>query len=97
MDFAWPDVDVALEVDGPHHFRPEGAVRDRVRDAELRRGGWIVLRVDYAGSRDDLRAQLARVAQIVRMLRDRNGHWPDAARLVRIIRDRNGRQPDAVS
>jgi len=46
IDFAYVPERVAIEVDGPHHRRPEVAARDRRRDAYLRARGWEVLRFD---------------------------------------------------
>lgn len=46
LDFAWPDVSLDVEIDGPRHRRPEVAARDRRRDAYLRSHGWEVLRFD---------------------------------------------------
>lgn len=46
IDFAYPDVLVAVEVDGPHHRLDPVQARDRRRDAYLRSLGWEVLRFD---------------------------------------------------
>jgi len=46
IDLAYPDVLVAVEVDGPHHRLPAVQARDRRRDAYLRSLGWEVLRFD---------------------------------------------------
>jgi very-short-patch-repair endonuclease len=70
LDFAWPRIKVALEVDGWHHRSPEGAARDARRDATLRAAGWLVFRVDDLDL-ESLPTQVARVAQVVRMLEDR--------------------------
>jgi hypothetical protein len=61
LDFAWLEPMIALEYDGyaAHSGRSE---RDAARDEDLRRRGWIVIRVG-AG---DLRAP-ARMASAVRM------------------------------
>jgi len=50
LDFAWPEPMIALEYDGyaAHADRSE---RDEARDEDLRRRGWIVIRVGA----DDLR------------------------------------------
>lgn len=45
LDFAVPKVKIAIEVDGPHHLRPDVAHRDALRDAWLRERGWVILRV----------------------------------------------------
>ncbi|MEB3049002.1 DUF559 domain-containing protein [Mycolicibacter sp. MYC123] len=66
LDYAWPDVSAALEVDGPHHWHPDVAVNDVARDARLRDLGWLVLRINDGPQID---GQLCRVAQVVRALR----------------------------
>lgn len=65
LDFAWVDLKIALEADGPHHLLPTGAERDARRDRELRLAGWLVLRVNDADE-DTLADQLVRVARAVR-------------------------------
>jgi very-short-patch-repair endonuclease len=72
IDFAWPAKRLALEVDGPHHWRPDIAVRDVARDAYLRAHGWLVLRIDDTD--DTLEDQLLRAVDVVRSVRD---HKPD--------------------
>ena len=67
LDFAWISVQVALEVDGPHHGRPDVAFKDAYRDRELRERGWIVLRVDVG---DGLEAQLARASLVIHALKE---------------------------
>jgi very-short-patch-repair endonuclease len=54
LDFAWPDLRVALEYDGyeAHEDRRE---RDSARDADLRRRGWKVIRADASDLRDPTR------------------------------------------
>ena len=46
LDLAYVEDMVDVEIDGPHHRRPEVAARDRRRDAFLRAHGWEVLRFD---------------------------------------------------
>lgn len=46
LDFAWPEVRLDVEIDGPRHRRPDVAANDRRRDAYLRSVGWEVLRFD---------------------------------------------------
>ncbi len=46
LDFAFLDLWLDVEIDGPHHRIPEVAARDRRRDAVLERLGWKVLRFD---------------------------------------------------
>jgi very-short-patch-repair endonuclease len=72
LDYAWPAELIALEVDGPHHWRPDVAVKDVIRDAWLRAHGWLVFRVDDTGSDDALDTQLCRV---VRMVRSEHDDW----------------------
>jgi very-short-patch-repair endonuclease len=71
LDFAWPDLKIALEADGWHHRSPEGAARDRQRDSWLRSEGWLVFRVDDEHGEAVLAEQISRVAQIVTALRKR--------------------------
>lgn len=68
LDFAWPDIQVALEADGWVHSNPETAFRDWLRDRELRNLGWLVLRVDASQGDEALRAQVGRVTQLVHAL-----------------------------
>jgi very-short-patch-repair endonuclease len=49
LDRAWPEVKLAVELDGAqHHTSPEDRRRDLARDRELAALGWIVLRFTYA-------------------------------------------------
>jgi len=68
LDYAWPDLQVALEVDGPHHWQPHVATKDVARDAYLRDHGWLVFRVD--DNSGNLEQQLARVCRLIHTLRD---------------------------
>lgn len=79
IDFAWPDVRVALEVDGWHHRSPEGAAKDALKDSFLRSRGWLVLRVDDRNGRDAMTVQLAQVCRLVIMLKqsDWSEVWKD--------------------
>jgi len=70
LDLAFPELRVAVEIDGPHHQRPDVAVRDAFRDQWLRDEGWLVFRVN-AG--DTLEAQLARVSEVLHVIRG-GGH-----------------------
>ena len=48
LDFAWPELRVAVETDGwATHGRRQGFEDDRARDAFLLAAGWRVLRVTY--------------------------------------------------
>ncbi|WFE44156.1 DUF559 domain-containing protein [Verrucosispora sp. WMMD1129] len=74
LDFAWPDLMIALEVDGWHHLAPERAAKDAERDAWLRDQGWLIFRVDDRHGRDSLDRQVVRVCALVHTLRgDRPG------------------------
>lgn len=66
-DFAFPDLGVVLEIDGPHHQRPDVAVLDTFRDAQIRAEGWVVIRVDIGPTFEE---QLARVSIVLHALRD---------------------------
>ena len=68
LDFAWPEVKIALEADGWYHRSPEGAANDRRRDSWLRSEGWLVFRVDDEHGERVLAQQISRVAQIVTAL-----------------------------
>jgi len=45
LDFYCPTIRMAVEVDGAHHYLPEGIARDRSRDAWLAEFGVSVLRI----------------------------------------------------
>jgi very-short-patch-repair endonuclease len=46
LDFAWPDLKIAVEVDGfRYHANPTSYEKDRHRDNALGELGWIVIRV----------------------------------------------------
>ncbi|TDQ04310.1 DUF559 domain-containing protein [Labedaea rhizosphaerae] len=66
LDFAWLEPKIALEYDGyeAHAGRSE---RDELRDRDLRRRGWLVIRADV----DDLRNPAAVVTQIRAAFRER--------------------------
>jgi very-short-patch-repair endonuclease len=49
LDRAWPEVKLAVELDGAaHHTSPEDRRADLERDRELAALGWVVLRFTYA-------------------------------------------------
>lgn len=76
LDYAWPQQRMALEVDGPHHWRHDVAVRDRARDSFLRAHGWLVFRVDDGGADPDgLDRQLWRVVRLIRAERSTGYRW----------------------
>lgn len=68
LDFAWPDVRVAVEYDGyeSHESRQDA---DAARDADLRRRGWTVIRADVA----DLREPSRLIASVETAFRHRGG------------------------
>jgi len=72
LDFAYPHVLVAIEVDGPHHRRPEVAARDRRRDAHLASLGWLVLRFDE----EAVTYHPSTALDEIRRALERRGGWP---------------------
>ncbi len=46
LDFYCPEEKLAVELDGAHHFTPEGLQHDEKRDAFLKRRGITVLRIE---------------------------------------------------
>lgn len=54
LDFAWPDLKIALEYDG-YEAHEDRAERDQARDEDLRRRGWLVVRADSADLRSPSR------------------------------------------
>lgn len=66
LDFAWPQVRIALEADGWYHRSPEGAAKDRQRDSWLRSQNWVVFRVDDEHGETAIRQQVYRVCRLVR-------------------------------
>jgi very-short-patch-repair endonuclease len=73
MDFAWPDVKVALDADGLIHFMGPGVkrtLRDRARDHRLREQGWTVVRVRTMWRNEiRLRAEVEGALALVHRLR----------------------------
>jgi very-short-patch-repair endonuclease len=68
LDRAWPEVKLAVELDGArHHTSPEDRRRDLARDAALAAIGWVVLRFTYADVHRDAEAVRSRVLQAYRM------------------------------
>ncbi|MGK5114705.1 DUF559 domain-containing protein [Geodermatophilus sp. CPCC 205506] len=54
LDRAWPEVKIAVELDGArHHTSPEDRRKDLARDTALAALGWVVLRFTYADVRRD--------------------------------------------
>lgn len=54
LDFAWPELRVAVEYDG-YEAHEHSAARDELRDRDLRRRGWIVIRATSADLADPFR------------------------------------------
>jgi very-short-patch-repair endonuclease len=46
VDFAIHDRRVIIEVDGEHHFHPDRAAKDRIRDGWFEREGYRVVRIN---------------------------------------------------
>jgi hypothetical protein len=44
IDFLCPSLRIAVEVDGPHHLKVEQFRRDRRKDRELQKAGYLILR-----------------------------------------------------
>lgn len=65
LDFAVPDVRVAIEVDGPMHRIPERAASDLERDRWLSQQGWLVFRLDAYADDDLLAHVIARIARFI--------------------------------
>ena len=51
VDFAWPEVRVALEYEGAYHFEGTQLARDDERIERLSAAGWLVLRISAADLR----------------------------------------------
>ncbi|WNV90671.1 DUF559 domain-containing protein [Umezawaea sp. Da 62-37] len=54
LDFAWPDLRLALEYDG-YEAHENRRTADAARDADLKRRGWKVIRADASDLRDPTR------------------------------------------
>lgn len=59
VDFAWPELKVAVEYEGRHHTDPEQIRKDIARIEEMIEMGWLVIRVT---SRDPAGVVLRRIA-----------------------------------
>lgn len=68
LDYAWPKLKIGLEADGPHHWQPNTAIKDVVRDSFLRSQGWLILRIDNETETLDL--QLQRVISVINMAQE---------------------------
>lgn len=78
LDYAWPDLLVALEVDGPMHQVPATAAKDVGRDAWLRSRGWLVFRVDHSVNFEE---QVGRVVRLVQLMAQERGPAREASEL----------------
>lgn len=68
LDRAWPEVKLAVELDGARfHTHPDDRRRDLARDALLASAGWVVLRFTYADVLRDPDGVRARVLAVYRM------------------------------
>lgn len=47
IDFAWPDLNLAIEIDGSQHEYPERKRSDKLKDQFLKENGWKVLRIKW--------------------------------------------------
>ena len=66
LDFAWPELKVAVETDGwGTHGRRRGFEDDRATDAKLLARGWRVLRVTYRRLRREPAAVLADLVAVL--------------------------------
>lgn len=67
LDRAWPEVKVAVELDGArHHTSPEDRRRDLARDRALAALGWVVLRFTYADVLRDPDGVRAKILEVYR-------------------------------
>ena len=65
VDRAWPEVKLAVELDGAkHHTSPEDRRRDLTRDTALAAMGWVVLRFTYADVLRDPEGVRRRVLEV---------------------------------
>lgn len=62
VDIAFPELRLAIEVDGPHHMLPEQHERDLRRDRQLHRLGWTTLRFTIYEIRRDAASVAAEIA-----------------------------------
>jgi uncharacterized protein DUF559 len=64
VDFAWPELKLAVEYEGAHHFEGTQIVKDDERLARLVAAGWLVIRLSAADLRD-LTLVVERVRQAI--------------------------------
>jgi hypothetical protein len=67
LDFAWPNLKIALEADGSVHRLESTYRHDQRRDEWLRDHGWLILRV-HTTQRHRVAIQVHRVLAVVRAL-----------------------------
>ncbi len=65
VDMHWPQANLVVEIDGPHHERPLARLRDAERDAGLRGLGLTVLRISYRQIEDEPASVAPLVARFV--------------------------------
>jgi hypothetical protein len=71
LDFAWPDIKLDVELDGPYHWRESQRQKDAKRDEWLLAHGWTVFRISEASmtqdptlERDNIRSTISRLRDI---------------------------------
>lgn len=47
LDFVLPKKKIVIEIDGRHHEQPEQVKHDVIRDYNIQKRGWFVLRINY--------------------------------------------------
>ena len=47
IDFAWPDLKLAIEIDGSQHNFPDRKKSDKLKDKYLKSNNWKVLRIKW--------------------------------------------------
>jgi len=67
LDFAIPDLKIAIEADGDLHKIPENKERDIERDLKLSRRGWVVLRFDEKAINDKIEIVMNEIMKFVGM------------------------------
>lgn len=64
VDFAWPELRIAVEVDSSFHEVPIAIETDRARDQALLAAGWIVFRCTWRQLHDDPEGVLLRFRKL---------------------------------
>lgn len=66
LDFAFVDLKIGVEIDGKYHAsNSKKHIQDRVRDEELEREGWIILRFFNSEIEDELGECLREIIEVV--------------------------------